>query len=99
MSGTAVKALRLFACVLSVSLAAGCGDACRTLASQICQCLPDDGSRAACNQRAKESEANFSVRPADEKFCQQQLDSHACDCNQLNTPEGKVGCGLAYIAP
>ena len=98
MSGSVAKALRLSACVLSLSLTAGCGDACRSLAAQICVCLPDDGSRAGCNQRAKEAEATFKLRPEDEKFCQQQIDSHACDCNKLNTPEGKVGCGLAYIA-
>ncbi len=96
MSGRAARALRLSACVLSLSLAAACGDACRTLAAQICVCLPDDGSRAACNERAKEAEATFKVRPEDQAFCQKQLDTHACDCNQLNTPEGKVGCGLAY---
>ncbi len=99
MSGSLAKTLRLSACVLSLSLTAACGDACRTLAAQICVCLPDDGSRAACNERAKLAEATFSVRPEDEKFCQQQIDSHACDCNKLSTPEGKVGCGLAYIAP
>lgn len=91
-----IRALRLPACVLTVTLAAGCGDSCLTLASQICKCLPDDGSRAACNQRAKESEANFPVRSQDQAFCQHQLDSHACDCNVLNTPEGKVGCGIAF---
>ena len=96
MSRSLRQALRLSGCVLSLLSAAGCGDACRTLASQICQCLPDDGSRAACNQRAKDAEATFSVRPEDEKFCQQQIDSHACDCNKLNTPEGKVACGIAY---
>lgn len=91
-----VKALRLLACVVTVSLAAGCGDACRNLASQVCVCLPDDGTRAACNQRAKDSEAVFPLRSQDQAFCQHQLDTHACDCNVLNTPEGKAGCGLTF---
>lgn len=91
-----VKALRLLACVVTISLAAGCGDACRNLAGQVCQCLPDDGTRAACNQRAKDSEAVFGLRSQDQAFCQHQLDTHACDCKVLDTPEGKAGCGLTF---
>ena len=90
------RALRLLACVLTMTLAAGCGDACLSLAGQICGCLPDDGTRAACNARAKSQEANFSVRSQDQAFCQKQIDSKACDCSKLGTPEGKLGCGLSY---
>ncbi len=90
------RALRLVACVLTLTLAAGCGDACLSLAGQICGCLPDDGTRSSCNARAKAQEANFPVRSQDQTFCQKQLDSHACDCTRLGTPEGKVGCGLSY---
>lgn len=96
LSRTPVKLLRLLACVLTVSLAAGCGDACLSLAKQICQCLPDDGNRAACNQRAQQSEADIPVRAQDEAFCQKQIDAHACDCRVLNTPEGRVGCGQSF---
>jgi len=95
-SATLLRALRLLGCVLSLSLAAGCGNACLNLASQICHCLPDDGSRAACNQRAKLSEADIPVRSVDEVYCQKQLDSHACDCNYLNTPEGRANCGVSF---
>jgi hypothetical protein len=94
-----LKALRLSACVLSLSLVAGCGDACQNLASQICQCLPDDGSRAACVRRAREAAATYAVRPQDEQFCQQKLDAKACDCHVLDTPEGKAGCGIAWTTP
>ncbi len=90
------RALRLLGCVLGLTLAAGCGSACRNLASQICSCLPDDGSRAACNQRARLSEADIPVRPVDETYCQKQLDQHLCDCNYLNTPEGRVACGESF---
>ena len=99
MSPASLKALRLFACVLSLSLAAGCGDACLALAKQICSCQLDDNSRAACNQRAKEAEAAFAVRKVDEQFCQSKLDAHACDCNKLNTEEGRRGCGLVINPP
>jgi hypothetical protein len=92
----AARALRLLACVLTMTLAAGCGDACLNLASQICGCLPDDGTRGACNARAQSQEANFPVRSQDQSFCQKQIDSKACDCSKLGTPEGKLGCGLSY---
>ena len=96
LAGRTAHALRLVACVLAMTLVAGCGDACLTLASQICGCLPDDGSRASCNARAKAQEANFPVRSQDQAFCQKQIDSKACDCTKLGTPEGKLGCGLSY---
>lgn len=88
--------LRLFACVLTLTAVAGCGDACLSLASQICLCLPDDGTRGACNKRASDSEAFFPVRANDQAYCQKQLDAHACDCNNLSTAAGKQACGLSY---
>jgi hypothetical protein len=96
MTVRVVKVLPLFACVLTLTLAAGCGDACRNLASQVCNCFPDDGTRAVCNQRAKDAESVFPLSQADEQFCQQQLDSHACDCTNVATPQGRAACGLTY---
>ena len=90
-----VKVLPLFACMVTVTLAAGCGDACLDLAGRICNCLPDDGTRAECNRRAKDSEANFPVTQQDRTYCQHQIDTNACDCTQLATPEGKAACGIA----
>jgi hypothetical protein len=88
------------AAVLSAAalFAQGCGNACLSLAEQICVCLPDDGTRAACNQRAKNNQDIYSVRAQDEAYCQQQLDAHACDCNNLLTAAGKAACGLSYLA-
>jgi hypothetical protein len=82
--------------MLTLSLTAGCGDACLNLASQICLCYPDDGTRAACNKRAADSEAFFPVGPNNQAYCQHQIDTHACDCTKLATPEGKQGCGMSY---
>jgi hypothetical protein len=93
------KLLRLLACVLTLTFAAGCGNACLDLASRICGCLPDDGSRSSCNARARDSEANFPVTSEDQAYCQKQIDTGACDCRQLTTPQGKVGCGIAYVLP
>lgn len=96
MPSSPAQALRLLVCVLSLSLATGCGNACLSLASQVCQCQPDDGNRAACNRRAKEQQVNFPITKQDENFCEKQIDSHACDCKVLDTAEGRVGCGIAF---
>jgi hypothetical protein len=96
MSRLALRALRILACVLSITCATGCGNACLDLASQICACLPDDGTRAACNQRAKDSQDSFPISSQDAAFCQQKLDSQACDCHQLQTVQGKLSCGVAF---
>ncbi|TMB31898.1 MAG: hypothetical protein E6J61_08520 [Deltaproteobacteria bacterium] len=91
-----VKVLPLLGCMLTVILATGCGDACLDLAGRICNCLPDDGTRAECNRRAKDSESTFPVTAQDRAYCQHQLDTNACDCTQLATPEGKASCGIAF---
>ncbi len=96
MTCRVVKLLLLLGCMLTLTAAAGCGDPCRDLASQICVCFPDDGTRAVCNQRAKDAESIFSVSPQDKEYCQQKLDSHACDCRNLATQEGRTGCGLTF---
>jgi hypothetical protein len=91
-----LEPLLLLACVLTVSLAAGCGNACLKLADQICSCQPDDTSRANCQQRARDQESIFPVRTQDEQVCQAALDSQKCNCQNLLTPEGRAECGIAY---
>jgi hypothetical protein len=98
MNLPAAKALRLLACVLSLTLASGCVDACLALAKQVCNCQPDDTTKANCYQRAKEAETTFAVRAEDEKDCQARLDSNLCTCDALKTAEGRVSCGIA-LAP
>jgi hypothetical protein len=93
------KALRLLVCMFSFSLAAGCSDPCLNLANQICNCQTDVTSVGNCEQLAQQAEANFPVRSQDEQFCQRQLDSRACDCNKLNTPEGRANCGISFTSP
>ena len=95
-----LQPLLLLACVLTLPLAAGCANPCLRLADQICGCQPDDTSRANCQQRAREQEAIFSAGPDQERLCQQALDTKACDCQKLITPEGRTACGLAFtVAP
>ena len=107
-----LKALPLLACLFSLTLAAGCGDACLSLANQICGCQPDDNSKQICNAEAKAQEKTFVVSKADEQFCQQKLDSQNCNCsaqkttsdravccNRLNTADGRAACGLVLTSP
>jgi hypothetical protein len=96
MTFRVVKLLPLLGCMLTLTATVGCGDPCRDLASQICTCYPDDGTRAVCNQRAKDAESSFSVGPQDKEYCQHLIDTHACDCRNIATPEGRAGCGLTY---
>ena len=91
--------MRLLACVLSLALTTACGDACLSLASQVCSCQPDANSQAICNQKAKDAEAIFAVGKVDSKLCQQKLDAHLCDCNKLITAEGRQACGLVNTPP
>jgi hypothetical protein len=91
--------LLLLACVITLTLAAGCGNACLQLADKICSCQPDDTSRANCQQRARDQGGIFSVEPQNEAFCQGKLDSAACDCQSLITPEGRMACGLSFPVP
>jgi len=49
-----------------------------------------------CNQRAKDAESSFSVTAQDKDYCQHLIDTHACDCRNIATPEGRAGCGLTY---
>ena len=107
-----LRVLPLLACLFGLTLAAGCGDACLTLADQICSCQPDDNSKQICNALAKAQEKTFTVSKADEAFCQGKLDTQACNCtgqnstslraaccNRLNTPDGRAACGLTYPSP
>jgi len=45
------KPLLLLGFVLTVTQAAGCGNACLKLADQICNCQPDDVLRSGCRRR------------------------------------------------
>jgi hypothetical protein len=87
--------LLLPASMLTLLLAAGCGDACLKLADQICSCQPDQTSQANCQQRARDVEGVFNVRKQDEQFCQHLLDTNSCDCKKLDTPEGRQACGTS----
>ena len=90
------RALSVLLLALAAASLHACTDPCMLLAQQVCLCLPDDGTRATCNQEAGDNEDVFPVSSDDAAYCQKLLDTHACDCNQLTTPAAKANCGLSY---
>jgi hypothetical protein len=91
-----VRPLLLLGCVLTLTLAAGCGNACLNLADRICNCQPDDALRSGCQQQVRQQEGIFPIRSQDEQLCQAKLDSNQCTCDKLTTAAGREACGLAY---
>jgi len=91
-----LKPLLPLVLVLTVTQAVGCGNACLKLADQICNCQPDDTLRSGCQAQVRQQQNVYSIRNEDEQRCQAALDSNACSCDNLTTPEGRKACGLAY---
>lgn len=92
---------------LSIAALAGlaaCGSPCQDLGDRICGCRPPGTLRDQCTTAVKTQLGSGVQTPGkdDETYCQQKLatcpdpgkDPGMCDW--LNTPAGKVACGLAY---
>ncbi len=79
--------------VLALTAFVGCNSPCVQLADQICNCQSTQNDRNSCN--SQESTRSDQVNPtsAQEAACSALLDM--CDCNALDTPQGKKRCGLA----
>ncbi|MDY7226938.1 hypothetical protein [Hyalangium rubrum] len=81
--------------VLSLALLAlsGCKGPCRELSEKLCECSANTLEREVCIRRASNDEAFIEPTSQDEAVCEQRLET--CDCNNLETDEGKIACGLA----
>ena len=79
--------------VLSV-FAAGCKSNCRVLSEKLCDCSLNSTEKNACLNSASTNEANFVPSATDEQTCAALLKS--CDCRLIDTPQGKINCGLAW---
>jgi hypothetical protein len=77
-------------CLLGV---AGCKAPCRQLAEALCQCAGSTLARESCLQDVSRRDAFADPTDEDQDRCEALLDR--CDCNNLDTPEGKQACGLA----
>ena len=82
----------------------GCGSPCQDLADRICDCQPAGTLRDSCKSSVKNQIGSGAQRPtdADQVFCQQKLQTckdpleDGAACTRLQSPQGKVDCGLAY---
>lgn len=89
-------ALRL-AFISAALLLAGCKSQCRQLSEKLCDCTLNSADKSSCLQRASSSESVNPPSADDEATCQALLAD--CDCRLVDTPQGKVRCGLARPTP
>ena len=87
--------------VLSLALLGltGCKGACRQLSEKLCDCDTNSVERELCVQRVANDQALVDPTSQDEDVCQARLDekdpNKQCTCDNYQTDEGKVACGLA----
>ncbi|MGA9525856.1 MAG: hypothetical protein WBV82_30635 [Myxococcaceae bacterium] len=88
------RALQIMA-VATVALlgAAGCKGSCRQLAEKLCECEPNTVDRENCLQGVSQRSSAAAVTEQDEATCEALLNQ--CDCNNIDTAEGKRACGMA----
>ncbi|HEY3449069.1 MAG TPA: hypothetical protein VGK67_22090 [Myxococcales bacterium] len=86
----------LASAALCLLFASGCKNKCLELAQRICECESTSTLRENCNQRASEQGNRVTVTPTDEANCAALMGK--CDCHALDTPEGKLNCGMARPA-
>lgn len=88
----------LWASVLCVLvLGAACKGDCRKLAEKLCQCSANTAEKNSCIQVAATEQGRIGTTASDEALCASLY--AGCDCHTVNTPEGKVACGLARPPP
>lgn len=71
----------------------GCKTKCRQLSEKLCDCAINTAERDNCLRRASNAESINPPSETDEGYCGGLLES--CDCRLIDTPTGKVNCGLA----
>ncbi len=87
-----MRSAALLAIAAAIPLAA-CRPPCVQLAEKICRCEKTQVDRDTCLRRAQDENGRVNPSPQDEQTCADLVDG--CDCNELQTPEGKQNCGLA----
>lgn len=84
--------LSLLVMFLSAASLAGCKGNCRQLSERLCDCSTNTLERDACLRRASSSDNAYPSADEDD-YCGEQL--AVCDCQLIDTPEGKRRCGLS----
>jgi hypothetical protein len=88
-----------------------CTNTCEKLGERICACSGGGTASATCTQQIKNLLNDVGIQAAEKDFCASRLDhcgvpgnipsdptqvSDVRFCEWINTPCGKVSCGLAY---
>lgn len=86
------------------ALLAGCASDCRRLNEFLCDCRWDTSiERQGCYANVRAVENELELTEEDQTACHRALentmsDPATCTCESLETPEGKIACGLANPA-
>lgn len=89
--------MRLVLLLVTLSLGlTGCKSACRQLSERLCECALNSAEKSACASRAGNSEGVNPPTPDQEVNCKALLPN--CDCRLIDTPAGKLRCGLSRPA-
>jgi hypothetical protein len=83
----------LLAVFVAFALLTGCKSRCRQLSEKLCDCALNSNERTSCLQRAGNNESLNPPTEADEAVCERLYEG--CDCRLIDTPMGKMRCGLA----
>jgi hypothetical protein len=83
----------MLALAVALSLLTGCKSKCRLLSEKLCDCTLNSNDKTACLQQASISEGNSPPTAEDEAVCETLY--QGCDCRLIDTPQGKIRCGLA----
>lgn len=86
-------ALTLLVLLFGATTLTACKGSCRQLSEKLCQCSRNSLERDACLRRASSEESRITVEAQHEAVCASLLDK--CDCNLIDTPQGKKDCGLS----
>ena len=81
--------------VFLLALFSSCKSQCRQLSERMCECALNTNDKSACLGRAANAEGANPPTYADEDVCRKALQPGECDCRLIDTPKGKIKCGLA----
>jgi uncharacterized protein YcfL len=84
---------KLLVIALAVVALAGCKSNCRQLSEKLCDCTISSTAKSTCLTNVANHEASAISTAETEATCGALLDG--CDCRLVDTPAGKVKCGLA----
>lgn len=82
----------VFIFVVALTLV-GCKSQCRVLSEKQCDCALTTTERTSCLAGVANRETLNPPTPEDEDRCAALIDQ--CDCRLIDTPQGKMRCGIA----